>query len=113
MTRSILRAVRREARLIITMMSYTPVLVPESRLRLGADVVLLNPLHGNAYLHRYEHQAAYVDRDRRVRVSSFAVLARPFAAYAELLRLGNGRWNEAEVAAAICGANQYLRRALS
>jgi hypothetical protein len=107
-----LRAGRSKATLIITM-SYSSVLVPETRLRLGADFVLINPLLDNAYLHRHEHQAAYVDRDRRVRVSSFAILARPRAAYAELLRLGNGRWTETEVAEAISGANLYLRRALS
>jgi hypothetical protein len=93
-------------------MGYSQILVPEIPLRLGGDVVLVNALHNNAYLHRHEHEAAYLDGDRRFRISSYAALTRPRAAYQELLMLGSGRWTEREVAEAIIGANLGLRRAL-
>jgi hypothetical protein len=94
-------------------MSYSRILLPETRARLGGDVVHLNALHDNAYLHCDEQVAAYLDCDRRYRVSTYAVLSRPREAYVELLRLGGGRWTEREVAALIVGANLHLRRALA
>lgn len=93
-------------------MGYSSILVRETQLRLGGDVVLVNSLHNDASLHRDEHVAAYLDGDRRVRVSGYAVLTRPRTACEELVRLGRGRWSEIEIAEAIVGAHLGLRRAL-
>jgi len=93
-------------------MGYSSILVCETQLCLGGDVILVNALHNNADLLRHEREAAYLDGDRRFRVSSYALLTRPRAAYEELVRLGSGRWPATEVATVIVGAHLGLRRAL-
>lgn len=93
-------------------MRYLTVLAPETWFQLGADVVILNPLHADSCLQWVEHQAAYEDGDGCFRLEGYAVLTRPRAAHHVLMRLGRGRWTAHEVAAVVNGANLYLRRAL-
>ena len=84
-------------------MSYLPVAMRETPLLIGDDVAIINPLYSGG-------PAAYVDRDRRCRISSRSLLARPRAVYDALCRLGAGRWTRREVATAVVVAGRHVRR---
>jgi hypothetical protein len=79
-------------------LSATPLLI-------GDDVAIINPLHSGG-------EPAYVDGDRRVRISSRALLARPRAVFDALCAIGAQRWTHREVAAAVVAATRYVRSVL-
>jgi len=87
-------------------MGHFAISIPTTRLRIGDDVALINPLYSGG-------PPAYVDGDRQVRVSSRALAARPRAVYDALCALGAERWSRRQIAAAVVSASAYVRRVLT
>ncbi|HWO26953.1 MAG TPA: hypothetical protein VNO30_49825 [Kofleriaceae bacterium] len=89
-------------------MGYHRILVSEARVPLGNDLLFVNALHGVASIHEGEGVAAYEDRDRHVRISSYALLHWPRRVFGELMQLNQGRWSKDEVALAVRDAYRYV-----
>ena len=85
-------------------MRYLRQVTPETRWRIGSEVVILNALVDDLSRER----PAYIDGDGRLRVNSAALLHFPYEVSAELIRLGNGRWSATEVVSEVVAARKYV-----
>lgn len=82
-------------------------------MKLGQEMLAVNALHGVRYLHEGERDAAYEDRERRPRISPYALLREPQRVLRELMRLSRGRWTKEDAVSAVRQAHQHVSARLA